>query len=68
MIVRKIAENSPKADVDIIPDLSGLNSYDFFQAEELFVRGEEAGKKALPQIMEILKPSLWKRIKKRFFS
>ncbi len=68
MIVRKIAESSPKADVDIIPDLSGLNSYDFFQAEELFRRGEEAGRKALPYIMEILKPSIWKKIKKRFFS
>lgn len=67
IIVRRIAESSEKCDVDIIPDLSGLNSYDFSQAEELFRRGEEAGKKALPSIMEILNPPLWKKIKKKFF-
>ncbi len=67
MIVRRIAENSQKGDVDIIPDLSGLNSYDFSQAEELFRRGEEAAKKVLPSIMETLSPSIWKRIKKKFF-
>lgn len=68
MIVRKIAENSPKGDVDIIPDLSSLNSYEFSQAEELFRKGEEAGRRAIPKIMELLEPSLFKKIKRKFFS
>ncbi len=68
MIVRKIAESSEKGDVDIIPDLSGLNSYEFSQAEELFRRGEEAGRRAFPAIMELLKPSLFEKIKRKFFS
>ncbi len=68
MILKKIAESSEKGDVDIIPNLSGLNSYDFSQAEELFRRGEEAGRKALPLITEILKPSIWRKIKRKFFS
>ncbi|MGQ9618190.1 MAG: patatin-like phospholipase family protein [Candidatus Aminicenantia bacterium] len=65
MIVRKIAESSPKGDVDIVPDLSNLNSYDFSQAEELFRRGEEAARNAFPKIMKILNPSFWKAIKRK---
>lgn len=67
MIIKKIAETSPKGDVDIIPDLSGFNSYEFSQAEELFRRGEEAGRRAIQAIEDILKPSIWKFIKKRIF-
>lgn len=68
MIVRKIAESSEKGDVDIIPDLSGLNSYEFSQAEELLQRGEEAGRRAFSAIMELLRPSLLRMIKRKFFS
>lgn len=67
MILRMAAENSPKGDVDIIPDLSGLNSYEFSQAEELLRRGEDAGRRAISEIMEMLKLSIWKRIKRKFF-
>ncbi len=66
LIVRRIAETSPKGDVEIIPDLTDMNSYDFSQKEELLKRGEDAARRAIPEIMKLVEPSIWRKIKKIF--
>ncbi len=66
LIVRRIAETSPKGDVEIIPDLTGMNSYDFSQKEELLKRGEDAARRAISEIMKFVEPSVWRKIKKIF--
>ena len=50
-----IAEQSARAaDVLIHPDLVGLNWYELYEAETLIQRGEEATRKQLPKIREII--------------
>lgn len=66
LVVRGIAERARDGDVNIIPDLEGLNAYDFNQIEELMKRGEEAARIIVPRIKSDLKPPLLKRIIKKF--
>lgn len=66
--MRNIALNAPGGDVTIVPDLQGLNSYDFDQAKEIVRRGEDAARALLPEIQSALaaapvRPRLWTRIK-----
>lgn len=66
--MRNIALNAVGGDVTIVPDLRGLNSYDFDRAEELVRRGEDAARAVLPQIQSDLaavpaRRPLWTRIK-----
>ncbi|MDZ7261513.1 MAG: patatin-like phospholipase family protein [candidate division KSB1 bacterium] len=70
LTVRGIAENSPGGDVDIVPDLDGLNSYDFEQREELLKRGEEAALTQISRIVQDLRevprvPGFWERLRKK---
>jgi predicted acylesterase/phospholipase RssA len=49
-----IAQDSGKvADIVIHPDLSGLNWYELYQAEELIKRGEAAARKHLDALRRI---------------
>ena len=50
-----IAEQSARAaDIVIHPDLSGLNWYELYHAETLIKRGEEAARKQVQQIRDII--------------
>ena len=42
--------NEKKADLLIVPDLSGFNTASYSRAKELIARGEEAGKAAMPEL------------------
>ncbi len=55
LTIAQIAEHAPDGDATIVPDLTGLNSYDFEQAEKLFQRGHDAALLAIEQIKQDLK-------------
>jgi len=54
LAMTQIALHAPNGDVTIIPDLQGLNPYDFFQADVLFERGYIAAQEAVSKIKDAL--------------
>lgn len=50
LTIAQIAEHAPDGDVTIVPDLTGLNSYDFEQAEKLYQRGYQAATNVVEKI------------------
>ncbi|MFQ6082973.1 MAG: patatin-like phospholipase family protein [Candidatus Aminicenantia bacterium] len=68
LIVREIAEKTPGGDINIVPNLEGFNSYDFSQAEELILRGEEAARKVIFSIEKYVRKILfWERVRRIIF-
>lgn len=55
LMVAHIAELEPKGDVNILPDLKGLNSFQMSQAEELVRRGEAAARESIAGLEAALK-------------
>ena len=69
LTIAQIAEHAPNGDVTIVPDLTGLNSYDFEQAEKLYQRGYDAAANVVGKIKKDLEYSVkhfsvWGSIKK----
>ena len=54
LTIAQIAEHAPDGDVTIVPDLTGLNSHDFEQAEKLYQRGYQAATNAIEKIKKDL--------------
>ena len=54
LTIAQIAEHAPNGDVTIVPDLTGLNSYDFEQAEKLYQRGYNAAANVVGKIKKDL--------------
>jgi NTE family protein len=54
LTIAQIAEHAPNGDVTIVPDLTGLNSYDFEQAEKLYQRGYDAAANVIEKIKQDL--------------
>jgi len=50
LTIAQIAEHAPDGDVTIVPDLTGLNSHDFEQAENLYQRGYQAASNVIEKI------------------
>jgi len=53
LMVAHIAELEPKGDINILPDLKGLNSFQMSQAEELVRRGEAAARESLDALAKL---------------
>jgi len=49
-LLQGISDEATSGDVNILPDLEGMNFYDFSQAEELLERGIAAAQRRIPQI------------------
>lgn len=58
LMVAHIAELEPKGDINILPDLKGLNSFQMSQAEELVRRGEAAARECIPALRTALSERL----------
>jgi len=54
LTIAQIAEHAPNGDVTIVPDLIGLNSHDFEQAEKLYQRGYDAASNVVEKIKQDL--------------
>lgn len=62
LVIAQIAAHAPDGDTTIVPDLTGMNPYDFHQAESLFERGYRAASAVIEKIKADLKPK-----RKRFW-
>jgi len=54
LTVAHFADKSPRGDIEILPDLAGMNSYDFRQSKELVHRGAVAAQKNIKKIKKAL--------------
>ena len=67
LTVAHFADISPHGDIEILPNLEGMNSYDFKQSKELVNRGAVAARKNIKKIKKALQKLPGKRQRLRRF-